>query len=77
MENNFVLLTEKEEMWAQMLIEVLEDNGIPCTAMPVYGYALALKTGRCEVYRIFVPSDKLELAKDLVQKLFGHTENED
>ena len=77
MENNFEFLTEKEEMWAQMLIEVLEDNGIVSTAMPVYGYALALKTGRGEIYRIFVPSDKMELAKDLMQELFAQIEDED
>ena len=37
MNNGYVLLVEKEEMWAQMLIQVLKDNNIPCSALPVHG----------------------------------------
>ena len=33
MDNGYELLVEKEEMWAQMLMQVLQDNDIPCTAL--------------------------------------------
>ena len=35
MSNEYVLLVEKEEMWAKMLMQVLRDNEISCTALPV------------------------------------------
>ena len=43
MDKGYVLLTEKEEMWARMLMEVLGDNGIPCTSMPVHGIGLVMR----------------------------------
>ena len=70
MEHDYVLLTEKEEMWAKMLIEVLEDNHIPCASLPVYGAALALKAGKQELLRVYVPSAWLQPATDLLQALF-------
>ncbi len=39
MNTDYTLLAEKEGMWAEMLMQVLRDNGIPCTAIPVYGGA--------------------------------------
>ena len=45
MEKGYVFLVEKEEMWAQMLMQVLEDNNVPCAFLPVYGAAFALNTG--------------------------------
>ena len=71
MENGYVLLTEKEEMWAKMLIEVLEDNHIPCTALPVYGAAFTLKSGRQERLKVFVPAIHLQIASELLDALFN------
>ena len=71
MDERYVLLIEKEEMWARMLMEVLEDNGIVCAALPVYGAGLSLKTGMQEWMRVFVPREELDLAKELVQDLFS------
>ena len=71
MDNGYVLLTEKEEMWAKMLMQVLEDNGMPCVALPVYGAGLSIKTGKRERLRIFVPSENLPQAKELEQELFS------
>ena len=71
MDNNFVFLAEKEEMWARMLMDVLEDNGIPCTAFPVYGVGLVIKTGKTELYRVFVPTEKFEQASQLMEEVFG------
>ena len=71
MNDEFVLLTEKEEMWAQMLMDVLKDNGVPCSALPVYGAALALKSGKQEHLRVYVPSQYLPQATELLDALFS------
>ena len=70
MERDYAVLTEKEEMWAKMLIQVLEDHNIPCVAMPVYGAGFSLKTGKAECLRVFVPRDNLPLATELLKALF-------
>ena len=71
MNQEYVLLTEKEEMWARMLLEVLKDNGVPCTSVPVHGAGFALKTGMQDSLRIFVPAEKLAQAKELLEALFS------
>ena len=71
MDNEFVLLTQKEEMWARMLMDVLQDNDVPCSALPVYGAALALKSGRQEQLRVYVPADYLPQATELLDALFN------
>ena len=71
MDNEYKLLTEKEEMWAQMLMQVLRDNDIPCTALPVHGGGFVLKTGMQDSLRVYVPADKLLQATDLMQELFS------
>ena len=70
MSDGFVLLTEKEEIWARMLIEVLEDHRIPCAALPVYGAGFAIKTGMQERLKVFVPSGYLPQATALAEELF-------
>ena len=45
MEKKYEFLTEKEEMWARMLMEVLKDNGIPYAVESVYGAGLVLRGG--------------------------------
>ena len=82
MNNGYVLLAEKEEMWAQMLMEILEDNRIPCVSLPVYGAGFAARTGMQERLKVFVPSAYLMQASELQQALFeadaifGETEPE-
>ena len=71
MGNDYVVLTEKEEMWAKMLMEVLQDNNIPCVTMPVYGAGFSLKTGKAENLRVFVPGANLPLAQELLEALFS------
>ena len=71
MNDEYVLLTEKEEMWARMLIQVLEDNGISCTTLPVYGAGFSIKTGMQDSLKVFVPSEKLSQAEELLQELFS------
>ena len=57
MNSGYVLLTEKEEMWARMLMEVLEDNDIPCAAEPVYGAGFTVRTGVKEWLKISQSED--------------------
>lgn len=71
MNKDYVLLAEKEEMWARMLMEVLEDHSIPCVSLPVYGAGFAMKTGTQERLKVFVPSAQLQEAEDLLQVLFS------
>ena len=70
MDREYVQLTQAEEMWARMLMEVLEDNRIPCTAIPLFGAGFTLKTGMQEQLRIFVPVRYLCAARELMQSLF-------
>lgn len=71
MDHNYVLLTEKEEMWAQMLLQVLEDHEVRCVSLPVYGAGLALKAGMQEKLRILVPAAQLSQATELMGELFS------
>ena len=71
MRNDYVLLTEQEEMWAKMLTEVLEDNHIPCATLPVYGAGFSIKTGVQERLKVFVPAHLLTQAEELLQMLFS------
>ena len=71
MSEQFVLLEAMDEIWAKMLMEVLKDNHIPCTAKPVFGFALTAKTGGSDCWNIFVPSKDVERAKELVDELFS------
>ena len=71
METDYVLLVEKEEMWAKMLLQVLEDNNIPCTALPVHGAGVVMKTGMQERLKVYVPSTSKATAEDLMNELFS------
>jgi len=71
MDNGYVLLVEKEEMWAKMLMQTLESNNIPCAARPVYGAGFTIKTGNQERLEVYVPSENLTKAAELVQVLFS------
>ena len=71
MNSEYVFLAEKEEMWAQMLLEVLEDHGIPCVSVPVYGAGFSLRTGMQERLNVYVPSQHLTQASELLEELFS------
>ena len=71
MNSEYALLTEKEEIWARMLMQVLEDNGISCAALPVFGAGLVSKTGMQERLKVLVPSAALPQAEELLQELFS------
>ena len=71
MRDGYILLVEKEEMWAKMLMQVLEDNHVPCAALPVYGAGFSLKTGMQDRLKVYVPVDNLPQATELVEELFS------
>lgn len=71
MADGYVLLIEKEEMWAKMLMQVLEDNHVPCAAIPVFGAGFSIKTGKMERLSVYVPEEHLQQAKELVRLLFS------
>ncbi len=70
MMNGYEMLVEKEEMFAQMVTQVLQDNEIPCTVLPVNGAGFAIKTGVQDRLQVYVPTERLEQAKELLQELF-------
>ena len=71
MRDGYVLLVEKEEMWAKMIMQVLEDNDVPCAAIPVYGAGFSIKTGTQERLKVYVPADNLPQATEMVDELFS------
>lgn len=77
MNGEFILLTEKEAMWAEMLTEVLRDNGIPCATLPVLGAGFSMRTGTPERLKVLVPEEKLAAAQELMQALFPADEKQE
>ena len=71
MNDGYVLLVEKEEIWARVLIQVLENNDVPCVAFPVYGAGFTIKTGIQERWKVLVPSEYLTKATALLEELFS------
>lgn len=69
----YILLTEKEELWANMLVEVLRDNEIPCTTLPVYGAGVVMRTGTPERLEVYVPIEHKASAETLLNELFRGT----
>ncbi len=76
MDHDFVPLTLKKEMWARMLMDVLQDHQIPYTAMPTIGAGMTAKAGKQEEYLLYVPRDLKAQAEALVDELFSGTETE-
>lgn len=70
MDSDYVFLTEKEAMWAEMLIEALQKANIPSTSVPVYGAGLVMRAGVQERLRIYVPLKSKPQAEELLKELF-------
>lgn len=66
----YELLTEKQAMWAETLIQALRENGIPCEALPVHGAGVTMRTGMQEWLRIYVPKEDKPKAEELLEQLF-------
>ena len=70
MDNKYVFLTEIEEPWAQMLMEMLEKNGIASVGFSVHGAGLVTMTGVREKRKVHVPAERLEAAEDILRAFF-------
>ena len=65
-------LAEKEQIWGEMLSDVLRQNDIPFLRKGAMGAAMALRAGPGqERYRFFVAYRDLRRAKGAVEQLFG------
>lgn len=73
MSDSYEVLVEKEEMLAQMLVQHLRDNDIPCSCTHVYGAGLVIKSGM-EKMRVYVPAEYMPQAKELLKELFPEDE---
>ena len=71
MENTYKFLIQKEDMWAQMLVQVLSDNGIPAVSKGVNGAGFSIKIGVPDLCDIYVPADHLQTAQQLLHELFS------
>ncbi|WP_322171270.1 hypothetical protein [Acutalibacter caecimuris] len=71
----YEFLTEKETMWAEMLMQLLQGSDIPCTALPVYGAGLVMRTGMRERLRVFVPAGQKAQAEEILQSFSPDGEN--
>lgn len=67
---DYCFVTEQGEMWAKMFVEILQDHEIPCTSMPTCGAAMALKAGKMERLKIYVPYARWEQARELLNEAF-------
>ena len=64
-------LVEKDAIWADILMQVLKENGIPCTAFPVYGAGVVLRAGVQERMKLYVPADQKQQAAAIMEDLFA------
>lgn len=71
MDSSYTFLAEKDEMWAHTLMQVLKENDIPYSTLPVHGAGVTMKTGMQERLRIFVPTEYKEKASALLNVLFS------
>ncbi len=64
MNEEYELLMEKEEIWANMFIQILKENNIDFIVKRVNGIAISMKTGSQDYLRIYVKkSEKNEVEK--------------
>ena len=71
----YEFLAEKETMWAEMLMQLLQAGGVPCTSLPVYGAGLVMRTGMRERLRVFVPAGQKAQAEEILQSFSPDGEN--
>ena len=69
------LLTEKSQIWSDMLADVLEKQQIPFLRKGKLGAALMMQVGSFfETYRFYVPAGQLQRAAEIVEELFRKNE---
>lgn len=68
--SDYCFVTEKEEMWAKMFMDLLKDQGIACTSLPAVGTGMTMKAGVMERWKIYVPYEALNQALELLKEAF-------
>lgn len=68
--DDYCFLVEKEEMWARMLVEILEDNGVHPVCKDTSDVVMVMRGGEKSRLGIYVPFRHLELAQELMQAAF-------
>ncbi len=71
---DFVLLIEKPQVWTGIVEGMLEDHDIPYTKRNAVGVGLTLRAWQLfERYRYFVPYDRYDEARALMDEAFSQT----
>ena len=68
---DFCLLAQQPGIFAKMLLEVLEQNGIEAASQATQGATGIFSNMNMEIYRIYVPLERLEQAQELRDELFS------
>lgn len=68
--DDYCFLVEKEDMWAQLLQEILEDNGVHPISHDSMDVVWVMRGGELSRQCIYVPFRHLELARELMQAAF-------
>jgi len=75
--DDLCLLTEKEQLWSDVLRDVLTQHEIPFLTEGVMGAGLALRVGpMLERVRFYVPYSHLERAGEIAAELFGEEQKQ-
>ena len=64
---DYCLLVEEQTPWAEHFAQLLADNDIPYTSLPVFGAGIVQRTGGQERYKFYVPYSQLEAARAVIQ----------
>ncbi len=70
MSNTYTLFTEKDAIWADILVQLLKNNGIPCVAKPVHGAGMVVGAGVQERMRLYIPAEMVSQAEALMADYF-------
>lgn len=68
--DDYCFLVEKEDMWAKMLVEILEDNGVHPVCQDALDVVMVIRGGAKSRQSIYVPYRHWELAQELMQAAF-------
>ena len=68
---DFCLLTQQPGMFARMLLDVLEQNGIEAVSQATQGATGIFSNMNMEIYRIYVPLERFKEAGELRDELLS------
>lgn len=68
--DDYCFLVEKEDMWARVLLEILEDNGVHPVSHDAMDVVCLMRGGEKSRQCIYVPFCHWQLAQDLMLAAF-------